>query len=183
MTCREASNLLPLFLDGELDPRQMRVVAMHSMRCPTCELELKEMERLQLLVSDTVKQRVNDIDFTQVWPAIERRITGVRISWLSRLRSRWEEIDLGFDLRLPVMVVAAALAVLAFAWYTNQRNVTQPLDSQRVASVDYSTAGFDDASIEEIETTFPSLRVYSDPESNATVLWVEDESSTLEPIP
>ena len=179
MTCREASNLLPLFLDGELDPRQMRVVAMHSMRCQTCELELKEMERLQLLVSDTVKQRVNDIDFTQLWPAVERRITDVRISWVSRLRSRWEEIDLGFDLRLPAMVVATALAVLAFTWYTSQPNVTQPLGSQSVASVDYSTG----ASIEELDTIYPSVRVYNDPETESTVLWVGDESPLLESIP
>ena len=30
MTCREASNLLPLFFDGELDARQMRVIALQS---------------------------------------------------------------------------------------------------------------------------------------------------------
>jgi hypothetical protein len=63
-----------------------------------------------------------------------------------------------------------------------QPNITEPLDSRRVASVDHLAAGYDDASIEEIETTFPSLRVYSDPESKATVLWVEDESTILEPI-
>jgi anti-sigma factor RsiW len=183
MTCREASNLLPLFLDGELDPRQMRVVAMHSMRCQTCELELKEMEHLQLLVSDSVKKRVNEIDFTQLWPAVERRITDVRIPWWSRLRSRWEEIDFGFDLRLPAMAVATALAVLAFTWFMRQPDVTQPLDSQRVAQIDYNSAGYDDASIEEIETTFPSVRVYSDPESKATVLWVTDENTNLEPMP
>jgi anti-sigma factor RsiW len=178
MNCREASNLLPLFLDGELDPRQMRVVAMHSMRCPTCEVELKEMERLQLLVSDNLKKRVDQVDFAPLWPAVERRITDVRIPWWSRLRSRWEEIGSGFDLRVPAMVVATALAVLALTWFVSQPDVTQPLDSQRVASVDYTAA-----SIEEVETTFPSWRVYNDPETEATVLWVEDESTLLEPIP
>ena len=46
MTCREASNLLARFFDGELDAHQMRAVALHSTRCGTCETALRQLERL-----------------------------------------------------------------------------------------------------------------------------------------
>ena len=37
MNCRDTRPLLPLFFDGQLDPRQMRGVALHSTRCLECK--------------------------------------------------------------------------------------------------------------------------------------------------
>lgn len=169
MTCRESSNLLPLFLDGELDSRQMRAVAMHSMHCQTCEADLKDMERVQTLVSDTLKKRVDEIDFSGLWSNIERRIADVRVPWTTRARAWWEELQLGFDLRVPTFVAAAAMAALAFAWYANQPNASQPIDARQVATAD------NEAAIESLETTFDTVDFFNDPDNNAAVVWVSDE--------
>ena len=74
MNCREAYPLLPLFVDGELDARQMRSVALHSTRCPTCEEELRRVERLQDLVTSHINSLAEDIDVSQIWPGIAPRI-------------------------------------------------------------------------------------------------------------
>jgi hypothetical protein len=173
MICREASNLLPLFLDGELDPRQMRAVAMHSMRCQSCEAELKGMERVQLLVSEAIKKQVDGIDFGGLWPAIEQRIGTVQVPWTVRARTWWEEMRSELDLRVPAFVAAAVMAVLVFTWYTRQPDISQIIEAQQIANVGNEAAS--EAAIESLETTFESLDFINDPDSNATVLWVSDD--------
>jgi anti-sigma factor RsiW len=180
MTCREASNLLPLFLDGELDPRQMRAVAMHSMRCETCEAELKGMERVQLLVSETIKKRVDEIDFGDLWSGIERRIVDVRVPLATRVRAWWEGLQIDFDLRIPALVAAAAVAALAFTWYARQDSI-QLIDAQQVATADDQAVS--EAAIESLETTFDNVDFFNDTASNATVMWVSDEGPLREPMP
>ena len=174
MNCREASNLLPLFLDGELDSRQMRSVALHSMRCRACELDLKEMDHLQDLVGNTVRDRVAEMDLSSLWSAVEQRIGDVKPSWSSRLRARWEDIQTELDMRLPAFAAAAAIAALAMVWYARQPNLGAPLESQQIAS---------SSSIERLDTSFDSVSFFNDPESDLSVLWVSDESPTLESLP
>lgn len=178
MTCREASNLLPLFLDGELDPRQMRSVALHSMRCRICESELKEMERVQDLVADTIRQQVAAVDLSPLWPAVARRIDATPLSWTRRMRARWEEIQAELDMRLPAVAAAAAVAALAIVWYARQPDLPQPLESQQVASKDAATS-----IVERLDTSFDSVSFFSDPETDVSVLWVSDESPVLESLP
>lgn len=177
MTCREASNLLPLFLDGELDSRQMRSVALHSMRCRACEIELKEMEHLQDLVGNAIKSRVADVDLAGLWPAVESRIGKVPLPWTRRLRARWEDIQVELDMRLPAFAAAAAIAALAMVFYARQPHLTQPLDSQQIASSDAASW------IERLDTSFESVSFFNDPETDLSVLWVSDESPTLESMP
>src|SRR5206468_12778951 len=101
MTCREATNLLPLFFDGELDANQMRAVALHSTRCGTCEGELRGMERVQELVGRNVSAAVEEIDLGDLWSAIDRQLGTVRISRWARLRTWWEDDEREWLLRLP----------------------------------------------------------------------------------
>src|ERR1700692_2590093 len=101
MTCRESLNLLPLFLDGELDSHQMRAVALHGTRCTACESELRALERLQELVSDNINARVDEIDRSNFWPAIERQLGPGGISWWGRARLWWSESDHGWLIRVP----------------------------------------------------------------------------------
>jgi anti-sigma factor RsiW len=178
MNCREVSNLLPLFLDGELEPRQMRSVAMHSMRCPACELEVKEMERLQELVGSAVRQRVAEMDLSGVWSAVEQRIGDIRPSWVRRLRARWEELQADLDMRLPAFAAVAAVAALALAWYAQLPDVTQPIESRQIASHDPALE------IQRLDTTSPSFSFFRDPESDTSVVWLNyEEGLALESQP
>src|ERR1043165_7705648 len=81
MTCREAEKLLDLFLDGELEARAMRAVALHVTRCEPCEALLRGLERLQDVVADTISEAVADVDFTRFWPSIAGRAETVQRSW------------------------------------------------------------------------------------------------------
>jgi hypothetical protein len=177
MTCREASNLLPLFFDGELDARQMRAVALHSSRCGGCEGELRNLERLQELVSEKITTDLEEIDFTTLWPAVERQLGPIRTPWWPRLRAWWIDGDHQWLVRLPVFAAAAAIAVLALLIFTRAQQPTTQPDAPQVAAVDNA------ASIESVDADSDSVAVLSDPQTRTTVLWVSEDSPTGRDVP
>jgi len=169
MTCREVENLLPLFFDGELEARQMRAVALHSTRCGTCEAELRELERIQELVSDAVHTRVEDVDLSNFWATIEPRLTPPRDGWWTRVQTWWAEHDHGWLIRVPAFGAALAVALLAaFLYLRNTQPTTAPAAPQ-LAAVDNA------ASIDSLDTDSESVAVLNDPETRTTVLWVSDD--------
>src|SRR6185369_3487917 len=124
MTCREAEKLLDLFLDGELEARAMRAVALHVTRCEPCEKLLRGLERLQDMVAESVSEAVADVDFSRFWPGIAGRVDAVQRSWRG-LGARARELP-----RSPVVIaagMAAALAISAIAlWREVPWNPTAP---------------------------------------------------------
>jgi anti-sigma factor RsiW len=115
-TCREVHNLLELFFDSELDPRQMRAVALHSATCRQCEDELRNLERLQDVVARTVNERVDDVDLSLVWSGIESRIKPRPVSWGKRLQAWWAEHEWSWG--IPAFgAVATAAAIVAFTFW------------------------------------------------------------------
>ncbi|HUI24967.1 MAG TPA: zf-HC2 domain-containing protein [Candidatus Kryptonia bacterium] len=172
MTCRDVSGLLPLFYDGELDARQMRAVALHSSRCPQCEADLRRFERVQELVNDTINARLDELDLSQIWPNLEKRLAAVRISWWQRLRWRWEEYEVQSWLSVPALGMATAAAVLAITLWTSRI-----ADAPQVAQAPAAPSVIDNtASIDSLESTAESVAVVSEPETNTTVLWVNDDT-------
>jgi anti-sigma-K factor RskA len=170
MTCREVLNLLPLFFDGELDPRQMRTVAIHSTRCVACETALREIERLQELINSSVSAKVDEIDLSSLWCTIERQLGTHRLSWWQRLRHRWEDRD-PWSLGVPAFAAAAAIAVLAFLFFVRApQPAAVPPAAPQVAVVDNT------ASIDELATDGDAA-MFNDPETRTTVLWVSDDTS------
>jgi hypothetical protein len=93
------------------------------------------------------------------------------------MRARWQDIQAELDMRLPAVAAAAAIAALAMVWYARQPDLGQPLDSQQIATNDPATA------IERLDTSFESVSFFNDPETDLSVLWVSDESPTLESLP
>lgn len=169
MTCREASSLLPLFLDGELDARQMRAVALHGTRCATCEAELRHMEHLQELVAGTIRARVDQLDFRSFWAGIESRLIPRQDSWGTRVRAWWAERESSRVVAWSALAAAAAGALFALLFFTRVQQPSPQPSVPQVASVDIPV------SIDSLDTDVDSVAVVNDPETRTTVLWVSDD--------
>jgi anti-sigma factor RsiW len=161
MTCREVQKLLDLFVDGELEARTMRAVALHVTRCPVCEALLRGLERLQELVSDAISDAVADVDFSRFWPTIAARAETVQRSWRG-LGGRLRAVT-----RRPTLVaagMAAALAVSAFALW---RSIPAMTERRLHAN--------NQVHIYSLTSDSPSVALLSEPSTNTTVIWVSDE--------
>jgi len=170
MTCREALNLVPLLLDGELESRQMRALVIHSTRCAPCETELRQLEHLQEIVSESVNVRVDDLDFTHFWPRIEQRISTRQPMWWERLQGWWEASERRWMLQVPAFAAAAVIVVLAIVFFTRTPQATSDPAAAQVATADNT------ATIEQLETDADSVAVVNDPETRTTALWLVDET-------
>lgn len=169
MNCREARSLLPLFLDGELDGRQLRNVALHSTRCTACEQELQQLERLQDLVVGYVNAETEQVDLSGVWSAVEARIATVPVPWWSRARAWWDAREIGW---WPAPAAALGMAALAavFLWpgASTENRPQQRADNAPI--IDNS------ASLDELESHVESLAVLSEPDTHTMVLWISDDA-------
>src|SRR5262245_12808966 len=170
MNCRETRPLLPLFLDGELDARQVRGVALHSTRCTACEQELQRLERLQDLVGEYISSRIEDVDLSRVWAGVATRLEEIPLSWASRMRARWDTLDVDWRWPAPALAaLAAAAALLTWSWLPT--NPGSPPEHNRIAAVDNS------ASLDLVESHVDSMALLSEPETNTMVLWLSDDES------
>jgi len=170
MTCREVSQLLSLFFDGELDPRQMRAVAMHSTRCANCERELRQLERLQELVNTTLSDALDEIDLSEFSAEVEARLGPVQRRWWKRTRDWWKDQEIRWPQLVPAFAAAAVVALFALFLFARaaQSPNTKP-DATQLATIDSAT------SIDSLDTDVDSVAVLNDPGTSTTVLWVSDE--------
>ncbi len=175
MTCRDVEGLLHVFFDGELDAKQMRLVAMHTAHCPACEAELRFLESIQQGLRDSVEADLAEVDFDAVWAGIADRLPAARPSWGSRLSVYWNDFveSLQQSPGLPMAVAAAAAVLVALALFARVSPNADPGASQ-LAEADYSS------SIERLETSSDAVAVFDDPDTGTKVLWIGNDFSGVE---
>jgi anti-sigma factor RsiW len=156
MTCREVEKLLDLFLDGELEARAMRTVALHVTRCTACEAALQHLERLQEVVVETFTDAVNEVDFSRFWPEIATRLAPIRESWWSHLQRVGPGVRSAIAVAVLIVALALGLAVAA------RRGATAAVVNNQVR-------------IDSLTSAAPSVALLSEPGSNTTVIWVVDD--------
>lgn len=159
MTCREVEKLLDLFLDGELEGRTMRAIALHVTRCPPCEALLQGLERLQDFVAAAMSDAVADVDFSRFWPSIADRVDVVQRSWRG-VGGRLRELA-----RRPIAVaaVAAVAVVLGGVAVWRLLPVTPPTVNNQ-------------ARIDTLTSDAPTVALLSEPATNTTVIWIPEEA-------
>jgi len=167
MNCRETRPLLPLFFDGELEPRQMRAVALHSTRCVECEGELRQLESVQELVVAHITAAVEEIDLSQVWAGVAPRLAVRPPGLLVRLRTWWDEREFAWPVRAPLFAAAALAAVLAVAvWW---RDAPSP-------NAEIATRVDNTAVLDSVQSSVDSVALVTDAETNTTLLWIMDDA-------
>ncbi len=170
MTCRETQPLLSPFFDGELDPAQMRSVALHSARCPDCEHELHRLERLREVVFGSTTGLVDEVDLSAIWSGVESRIAGVSQPLGPRVRAWLEEFFAGWTLRVPVLAGSGVAAIVALmVWLVPFGGAKSPTGIE-VANIDNS------AFVNSLDSHVGSVALLNEPETNTSVLWVNEDS-------
>jgi anti-sigma factor RsiW len=176
MTCREILSLLPLFFDGELDARQMRSVALHSARCKSCEDELRQTERLQDLISETIHARVEEVDASGIWTEIERRLDAAPLPWWKRLQAWWMDVPMPRAIPAPALAAAVLVAVLGLLFFARAPQMGAPPNEPVVASADSG------ALIHSLETDLDAA-IINDPQAGMILLFEDGEAPAVGEVP
>ncbi len=163
MTCRDVEKQIGLFLDGELDGRAMRAVALHTTRCVSCETALQRFERVQDLVAETFADAVGDVDFSSFWPAVEARAE-------RPVHGRGAAAFGSMGRLLTARSLIAVAATLAAVWLAAglwQRGIAPAVEEPARVN--------NQARIDSLASEAASVALLSEPASNTTVIWVVDD--------
>jgi hypothetical protein len=201
VNCRDAARLIDYFFDGELDGHVMRDAALHITRCPSCEGELHDRERAQGLLTESINRELDQIDLSVIWTAIDRELAssrternGLRLAvpegagsetwpaaeqWSDSsvpaagpLGRRWSPV--GASLTFGGLVALAASIVVAV---TMLGHGPKPEQTVSVATAPHTSAN--QVRIESMDYPGSSVAMWSEPEDDTMVIWIEDD----EPAP
>jgi anti-sigma factor RsiW len=162
--CRDFERRLDLFLDGELDGRSLRDLALHVARCGACEAEVRRAERLQGALGTAVAAEVDRVDVAALWRAIEGGLEVGPLPLAARLRERWRSRS-GIEVRF--LATAAAVALVLLAVFAGVRNEPLPPTRGKLAS--------NRAHIDSLSSSARSVAVWTEPAQETTAIWVSYE--------
>ena len=106
MTCKDAERLIPLFLEDDLDNKELAEFISHIDSCPECKEELT----IQFLVR-TGMQRLEDGNTFNLKKELLILIKDAK----KRLRLRKQLLFVSYMLELMGLVLGVTVLVLAFA--------------------------------------------------------------------
>lgn len=105
MNCRRIEELIPLYVESDLDESQSQAVSLHLASCEACGLLLTEYRDSQQWMRSQATPEFDDDFFDDMRRGVLRSLEEKpQVNWVHRIAER-------FRLR-PVMAVAAALLIL-----------------------------------------------------------------------
>jgi anti-sigma-K factor RskA len=160
VNCQDFQKRFDIFLDGEVDGRTMRDLALHVSHCTSCEEELRQSENLQKLIAGSIQAGVDRVDAVELWRSIEAGLEAPPPSLAVRLRERWE-FRSRWELRTLAVAASALLAVVLAGtlWWAPAKPVATRLADNH-------------AQIDRLDSSAPQVVVWSEPEQHTTAIWV-----------
>src|SRR5262245_42591637 len=108
--CQKTLRLLERYFDGELSARKLTFVEDHLVECPECSTELRALEATRTMVHTAYRDAASELDFGQLWRAIEPKLSTPKPSLWERMGVALREY---VSVYKPVLAVATAAAVVA----------------------------------------------------------------------
>ncbi len=180
--CNQISPMLGAFEDGELEPHEMHEVARHLAQCKACEGELAENAALGRHLRAVAVEPALD-GFAD---AVQKRLAALTPPIYVRARRYFEtareQLNTAFALTAAALATAALTVVILTPYaYRLASRGSRATPAATLASVE-SRAGseFAEATVDShtvissLESHVPSVAVWSEPETQTTVIWVSD---------
>src|SRR5262245_57324773 len=111
-TCPHTDGVIPLLHDNALQNPLRRATVAHMAICVTCARAFSLLEREQELFTQVVEERVDSIDFSNFWQAVEIRLSDSAPSWAVRLRLWYESWRPAWAFPVPAWAVATLFLFL-----------------------------------------------------------------------
>lgn len=189
--CSEISLMLSPFEDGELEPHEMQEVARHLSRCKNCEQLLEEYGALGRELRSFASQ--SQISLEGFAERVDERLRGMRVPWSERLglmfggwswqiRTAFASTALVATAAIVTIMVVTPLARVYFGSQAPANHVAMVASNspkQQLASAKQPVSDTPDSSeavISRLESSTPSVALWSAPRDGTTVIWLPEPS-------
>jgi hypothetical protein len=125
MNCRRIEELMPLFVEGDLDAEAMQNVSIHLSACAACSQMVSEFSASQAWLRTYEVPEFDNAFFRDLQQSVMREIEQKqsRPSWLQRLQERWQQ-NLAYAMALVMLILVGAFV---FTMYKGKTKV-EPQD-------------------------------------------------------
>ena len=174
--CLLTRRRLGAYQDGELAPRARASVRGHLEGCVGCATTLAELGRMRTLLRTPAPEPPEPV-WDAFWPQVRARLAAAspQPEPAPRWRRGWAQVTGHPRLAFGSSVGAVALAVLAVAapWQRVGERPAVPAPTV-LASGSVASAPIEQIVVQSVETGDPqsSVMVFTQPESDFTVVWV-----------
>jgi anti-sigma factor RsiW len=173
--CWPTRHRLDAYQDGELDGTTRSRVERHLARCGACSAEVASLTRLHAALAAPGAGAGSDPPeavWDAFWPQVRMRMATAPAPEAPRWRA-WTMAPGGPRFVLGSALAAATLAVVAILapWQGVERHVPAGTSG---SGVQVASLAAPDMMVQSVETADPqsSVMVYTNPESDVTVVWV-----------
>jgi anti-sigma factor RsiW len=165
-TCGDIRELLGVWLDGELSPRDAEGVRLHLQNCTQCNSELRQLERLHSSLKSLIESNGPRVAFEPFWRGVQERIAEKKpwhrgaVEWA---RSTLAGPGLAWAIPAVILVVLSVVSLNSVWKLLGQRN--------------------NFAAVESIDAHGRNVALLREDETKTTVIWLyqnqegEDDSS------
>jgi hypothetical protein len=165
--CEDLGELLGPWLDGELSPSDAEAVRSHLAECSECREQIRQLERLDVLLKSALEPAGAGITFPPFWRGVKARIDTPRprpVALLEGLRSAIAGPRLAWAVPAVILILIGVFS----------------LDRFRPAWRGPSQSGF--AAVESIDAHGRNVALLREDNTKTTVIWLyqEEDNETSE---
>lgn len=128
MRCVDIKRLIPVYLDGELEPQETKAVKEHLVSCPVCQKELHALERSWKMLEEWKEIEPAPGYVSHFWTKV-----ALQRPWYEEVGQRIAETLAGLR-RRRLAPVYAAVCVLLVAGIFSLRNYWQMRETQELVA-------------------------------------------------
>lgn len=127
MNCRRIKELMPLFVEGDLDATAMNDVSLHLDDCTACDQLVNEYSASQTWLQTYEVPEFDDAFFRDLKQSVMQEIeqSQARPSWLQIFVGRWTP-NLAFAMAVALLILVGALV---FSRYSGTTKIDEPNSS------------------------------------------------------
>jgi len=186
--CSEISLMLGAFDDGELEPHEMQEVAFHLARCETCTALLAEYGAIGRELRSIVSPPPLEGFTAAVMERIDRLPVPLTVRTRRFLDRISDRISAGMALGAGVALAAMLTVIVATPYarrmltpatpaepLTKIEKANPPVEQAAEEAVGPAMVSDSHAIISRIEPGTSSVAVWSEPQTDTTVIWLRDE--------
>jgi anti-sigma factor RsiW len=160
--CQDTSELLGPWLDGELSRSDGEAVRAHLVECSACREEIRQLERLNVLLKDALAPAGAAIAFPAFWHGLQQRIETARpwaVTALERVRSVFRGPALPWAVPAAILLLIGVVSLQSFwsAWRGRAQN--------------------NFAAVESIDAHGRNVALLREDKTKTTVIWLYQEET------
>ncbi len=165
--CRLIRRRLGAFQDGELGAAARAKTSAHLARCPGCAAELAGLGRFRGALTSAMPAPPEAV-WDAFWPQVRARIAAAPTEERPTLRAVWPPLFGAGRFAFGSALAAVALAVIAIVAPWQPEPIRPESPAIALAPTPATVV------VQSVETADPqsSVMVYTNPESDVTVVWV-----------